>query len=169
MSLVLTFVSTKLIGFALLKVFPVVVIADMANRHATLPFSGQINLNRSFGLPTHGRNAISWFGSTPRRQLRGGFYGTISECSGVVAVVRALVAGKILVVHQVLLAVLLSVFVDQILCGVLLSVFVGQILLAVLFAVVIRQILLAILFSVGVCCGLLLAMRECSAEVMAEH
>jgi hypothetical protein len=65
-----------------------------------------------------------------------GFYGAISGCSGVVAVV----AGKILVVRQVLLAVLLSVFVGQILFGVLLSVFVGQILLAVLFAVVVRQI-----------------------------
>src|SRR5215468_456779 len=69
----------------------------------------------------------------------------ISGCSGVVAVV----AGKILVVRQVLLAV----FVGQILFGVLLSVFVGQILLAVLFAVVVRQILLAVLFSVGIGCG----------------
>jgi hypothetical protein len=58
--------------------------------------------------------------STPRGQLRmRGFYEAISGCSGVVAVV----AGKILVVRQVLLAVLLSV--GQILFGVLLSVFVG--------------------------------------------
>src|SRR5689334_8496628 len=104
---------------------------------------------------------VSWFLGS----FKAWILWAISGRSGV----GALVAGKILVVHQVLLAVLLSVFVDQILCGVLLSVFVGQILLAVLFAVVVRQILLAILFSVGVCCGLLLAMRECSAEVMAEH
>ena len=96
-----------------------------------------------------------------------GFYEAISGCSGVVAVV----AGKILVVRQVLLAVLLSV--GQILFGVLLSVFVGYILLAVLFAVVVRQILLAVLFSVGIGCGLIVAASECtrtgSAEVMAEH
>jgi hypothetical protein len=102
----------------------------------------------------------------------------ISGCSGVVAVV----AGKILVVRQVLLAVfvgqilfgvLLSVFVGQILFGVLLSVFVGQILLAVLFAVFVRQILLAVLLAVGIGCGLIIATSECtctgSAEVMAEH
>src|SRR5262249_56267547 len=102
----------------------------------------------------------------------------ISGCSGVVAVV----AGKILVVRQILLAVfvgqilfgvLLSVFVCQILFGILLSVFVGQILLPVLFAVVVRQILLAVLFSVGIGCGLIVATSECtrtgSAEVMAEH
>src|SRR5512135_2814650 len=95
-----------------------------------------------------------------------GFYGAISGCSGVVAVIP----GKILVVRQVLLAVLLSVFVGQILFGVLLSIFVGQILLAVLFAVVVRQILLAVLFSVGIGCGFIVATSECgSAEVMAEH
>jgi hypothetical protein len=77
-----------------------------------------------------------------------GFYGAISGCSGVVAVV----AGKILVVRQVLLAVLLSVFV-------------GQILLAVLFAVVVCQILLAVLFSVTTS----EFTRTGSAKVMAEH
>src|SRR5262249_38240726 len=81
----------------------------------------------------------------------------------------AVVACKILVVRQVLLAV----FVGQILFGVLLSVFVGQILLAVLFAVVVGQILLAVLFSVGIGCGLIIATSECtrtgSAQVMAEH
>src|SRR5262249_54130777 len=60
--------------------------------------------------------------------------------------VVAVVTAKILVVRQVLLAVLFSVFAGEILFGVLLSVFVGQILLAVLFAVVVRQILLAVLF-----------------------
>ena len=107
----------------------------------------------------------------PRRQLRTRDFlrGVISGCSGVIAVV----AGDILVVRQVLLAVLLSVFVGQILFGVLLSVFVGQILLVFLFAVVVRQILLAVLFSVGIGCGLIVATSECtrtgSAEVMAEH
>src|SRR5262249_45408386 len=99
--------------------------------------------------------------------------GAISGCSGIVAVVGAVVAGKILVVCQVLFAVLLSVFVGQILFAVLLSVFVGQILLAVLFAVVVRQILLAVLFPVGIGCGFIVARSECrrsgSAGVMAEH
>src|SRR5260370_17413689 len=112
--------------------------------------------------------------STPRRQLRtGGFYRAISGCSGVVAVVGAVIPGKILVVRQVLLAVLLSVFVGQILFGVLLSIFVGQILLAVLFAVVVSHILLAVLFSVGIGCGLIVTTSEFtrtgSAKVMAEH
>src|SRR5262245_29776460 len=101
-----------------------------------------------------------------------GSYGAISGRSGVVAVVGAVVAGKILF-RQVLLAVLLSVFVGQILFGVLLSVFVGQILLTVRFAVVVRQILLAVLLSVGIGCGPIVATSECtrtgSAEVMAEH
>src|SRR5215470_3508797 len=102
----------------------------------------------------------------------------ISGCSGVVAVV----AGKILVIRQVLLAVfvghilfgvLLSVFVGQILFGVLLSVFVGQILFGILLSVFVRQILLAVLYSVGIGCGLIVATSECtrtgSAKVMAEH
>src|SRR5262249_6204206 len=87
--------------------------------------------------------------------------------------VVAVVTAKILVVRQVLLAVLLSVFVGQILFGVLLSVFVGQILLAVLFAVVVRQILLAVLFSVGIGREPIVATSEGtrtgSAELMAEH
>ena len=85
-----------------------------------------------------------------------GFYGAISGCSGVVAVV----AGKILVVRQVLL-------------GVLFPVVVLQILLAVLFSIVVGQILLAVLFAVGIGCGLIVATSEFtrtgSAEVMAEH
>src|SRR6516225_8332792 len=89
----------------------------------------------------------------------------ISGCSGVVAVV----AGKILVVRQVLLAV----FVGQILFGVLLSVFVGQILFGILLSVFVGQILLAVLFSVGIGCGLIVATSECtrtgSAEVLAKH
>src|SRR5690242_4693464 len=108
---------------------------------------------------------VSWFLGS----FKAWILWAISGRSGVGAVV----AGKILVVHQVLLAVLLSVFVGQILFGVLLSIFVGQILLAVLFAVVVRQILLAVLFSVGIGCGLIGATSECtradSAEVMAEH
>src|SRR5215831_15430497 len=95
---------------------------------------------------------VSWFLGS----FKAWILWAISGRSGVGAVV----AGKILVVHQVLLVVLLSIFV-------------GQILLAVLFAVIVRQILLAVLFSVGIGCGPIVATSECtrtgSAEVMAEH
>src|SRR5262249_25537795 len=60
-----TFEAIERQGFAGLrdsKGLVVVVTADIANRHVTLPFSGSIDLNRLFGPPTHhGRNAIPCF------------------------------------------------------------------------------------------------------------